>query len=249
MYKFFLITLFLIAVQTRAQQVSDTAMKVNLLTFHVAGQVPFADMQKRFGANLSAGGSFLHKTRKSWVIGLEGNYFFGRNVKEDVLSQMKNPDGFVIDNEGYPADIRVTERGLNAFLLIGRVFPKIGGNNPNCGLTINLGFGYLHHRIRLYDANQKIAAIKGDLKKGYDRLSGGFAMHQFLGYTYLSNNRLVNFVAGFEFYEAFTKSYRGFNYDTGLPDTQQRLDILIGIRFGWILPLYKRGGAGKFYYE
>lgn len=158
---------------------------------------------------------------------------------------MKTSESFVIDNEGFPADLRVTERGFNAYIIVGKVFPKLG-TNPNSGLITNFGFGYLQHKIKLYDAAQKVASVNGDLAKGYDRLSGGFAMQQFIGYMYLSNNRLVNVIAGFEFHEAFTQSYRGFNYDTGLTDTKKRTDILIGFRLSWILPLYRR--VQDFYY-
>ncbi len=229
-----------------AQRVSDTTMNIPLISVNFAGHMPKGDLETRFGNNLSIGGSFLFKERRTWTIGVEGAYFFSKNVKEDVITQMKTSEAFVIDNEGYPADLRITERGFNAYVVVGKVFPKLG-HNPNSGLITNFGFGYLQHKIKLYDAQQKIAAIDKDMAKGYDRLSGGFAMNQFIGYLYFSNNRLVNFIAGFEFHEAFTKSYRGFNYDTGLPDTKQRTDILVGFRIGWILPLYKR--TQDFYYN
>ncbi len=220
-----------------------------MITIQLCGQTPAGDLKSRFGSNLNLGSNFIYKLKNNFLIGLEGNYLFSRNVKEDVLKQMRNSDNVIIDNEGLPADVRISERGITTFLLLGKVFPKIGGSNPNCGLTINLGFGYMQHKVYIYDAQHKLAAIKGDLIKGYDRLSGGFAMHQFLGYTFLGNNRLVNIVTGFEFYEGFTKSYRGYNFDTAMPDTKQRFDMLIGFRFGWILPLYSRGGTGTYYYN
>jgi hypothetical protein len=244
-FKALIVTLFLFN-SLLAQRVSDTCLNVPMLSFHFAGQIPIGDLKARFGPNMSVGGNFLFKARKTWIVGLEGSYFFGRNVNENVTLQMKNTDGFLVDNEGFPGDLRVTERGFNAYVIAGKLWPKLG-HNPNSGLITNIGFGYLQHRVKLYDANQKIAAADGDMQKGYDRLSGGLSMHQFIGYSFLSNNRLVNFIAGFEFYESYTKSYRGINYDTGLPDTQQRFDGLIGFRIGWILPLYRR--LNDFYYN
>jgi hypothetical protein len=229
-----------------SQGIIDTTLNVPLISVNHAGQKPGGDMKDRFGENLSIGGSFLFKSRKTWVVGVEGAYFFGKNVRENVVEQMKTNENFIIDNEGFPADLRISERGFNSYVVVGKLFPKLGVN-PNSGLMINLGFGYMQHKIKLYDANQKIAAVKGDMAKGYDRLSGGLAMEQFVGYLFLSGNRLVNIIAGFEFHEAFTKSYRGFNYDTGLPDTKQRKDYLIGFRIGWVLPLYKR--TQDFYYN
>jgi hypothetical protein len=219
-----------------------------MVSVNFSGQLPLWDMNQRFGPDLNVGADFYFKTNKKWVFGAEGNFFFGRNVKEKVTTQMMTSDGFVIDNSGFPADLRISERGWNSYLVVGRVFPKVFGYNPNSGLMINLGFGYMQHKIKLYDAQQQIAAVKGDLSKGYDRLTGGPALHQFIGYLFLSESRLINFVAGFEFYEAFTQSYRVYNYDTGKADTKQRLDGLVGFRIAWILPLYKKAPK-EFYFN
>lgn len=232
--------LVLISLRFSAQSVRDSSFNIPLVGVHFGGDMPKGDLAKRYGNNFNAGGNFLYKFKKNWIVGAECSYFFGKNVREDVLSQLKTSENFVIDNEGYPADLRVTERGWNAYLVVGKIFPKIGGHNPNCGLITWVGGGYMQHKIKLYDANKKVAAVNGNLKKGYDRLTGGPALTQFIGYMYLSNNRLANFYFGFEFFEGFTQSYRVYNYDTGLKDTQKRLDIQMGFRFGWILPLYKR---------
>ena len=232
--------------QTVAQSVKDSCFRILMVGIHFSGQLPKYDLANRFGPNLSAGASFSWKTKHNLLYSVEGSYFFGNNVKEDVVASMRNDKGKITDNEGYPADLRLTERGWNIYANVGYVISKLG-NNPNSGVFFTIGGGWTQHKIKLYDANQKIAAVKGDLKKGYDRLSGGFGLTQFIGYKYISNNRLANCYFGFEFYEASTKSLREFNYDTGLPDTQKRFDVLMGFRFGWILPLYKR--TKDFYYN
>jgi len=235
----------IIQTQVRAQSVKDSSFRILMVGIHFSGQIPKYDLAKRFGENLSAGATFDWKTKHNILIGLEGSYFFGKKVREDVVASMRNSDGFIVDNEGFPADLRLTERGWNIHANVGYMISK-WGNNPNSGVYFTLGAGWMQHKIKLYDANQKIAAVKGDLKKGYDHLSGGFALSQFIGYKYISNNRLANCYFGFEFYEGFTQSLRGFNYDTGLKDTDKRFDVLMGFRFGWILPLYKR--TKDFYY-
>lgn len=243
-----LITCICLGLAAKAQHIADSCIRIPLVGVHFAGDLPQGDLAQRFGPNFSAGISFLYKSKKNWLFGAEGSYFFGRNVKEDVVKSMRTPDGFVIDNEGYPADLRLTERGWNIYLVVGKIFSKVGGHNPNCGLMAWAGPGYMQHKIKLYDANQKIAAIKGDLKKGYDRLSGGPALTQFVGWSYLSNRKLVNFYFGVELFEGFTKSYRIHNYDTGLDDTKKRFDMQVGFRAGWYLPIYKRVPK-EFYYN
>jgi hypothetical protein len=113
---------------------------------------------------------------------------------------------------------------------------------------ISLGGGYLQHKINLYDAQHKVAAVKDQRVYGLDRLSSGFSTSLFVGYLFLSENRLLNFYGGFEICQAFNSSVRKFNYDTGLPDTQKRFDVLSGVKFGWILPLYQKK-PNDFYYN
>lgn len=242
--------IFLLITQLGISQI-DSAMALPIVGINIGGQFPAFDMAKRYGANLLAGGLFMYKTKHNWLIGIESNYLYGNNVKEDVLSQLKvdvgNGQLAVIDNQGFPADIRITERGLTGNIFVGRVF-KFLSTNPNSGLMINIGIGYLQHKINLYDAQQNNASIKGSLAYGYDRLSNGISFSQLVGYLFLSENRLLNFYFGLEATQAFTKSVRKLNYDTGLPDTKQRLDGLFGIKFGWILPLYKKK-PNAFYYN
>ncbi len=213
---------------------------------HFSAQIPSKDLVKRYGTSMSPGASFTWKTKHNILVNAEGGYFFGTTVKEDVLANLKTNDGFIIDNEGYPAQLKITERGWNFNANVGYIIPKTGFNK-NCGLFFTIGAGYMQHKIKLYDVNKKVAAVQGKYAKGYDRLSGGISFSQFVGYMYLSNNRLANIYAGVELYEGLTKSYRGYNFDTGLPDTKQRFDVLTGFRVGWILPLYKR--TKDFYYN
>jgi len=233
----FLIVLLLFASVSRAQK--DSAIFIPMLGVHFGAQLPFGDLDERFGNSFTAGGNFMLKTNKNWLVGVEASYLFGGTVKEDVLAQLTNPDGFVTDNEGYPANIRITQRGLILGLSFGKVIP-IFRSNANSGLMLTIGGGYLQHKVHIYDASQRVASLSGDLKKGYDRLTSGFTLTQFVGYMHVGRKRMGNFYGGFEFYEAFTQSVRKLNYSNGLPDTEKRKDILTGFRIGWILPLYKK---------
>lgn len=241
----FFIALFFSTQILNAQK--DSTIAVPMIGMYYSLQLPQADLSERFGFNNCAGINFMYKTNTNWIVGFEANYMFGNNVKIDPLLQLRTPEGTVTDNEGYPANVRVTERGLGLHFIGGKVFP-IFGSNANSGLMITIGAGYLQHRINLYDVNQKIAALKDNLRFGYDHLTVGFSLSQFVGYLHMSKNRLSNFYVGVEFYEAFTKSLRQLNYNSALPDTERRLDVLTGFRVGWVLPLYKRM-ANDFYYN
>lgn len=225
----------------------DSAQAIPLVGINLGGQLPGGDLASRFGPNLSLGLGFMYKTKKNWIYGIAGNYMFGRNVREDVVSNLKTSTGYVVDNAGYQADLRITERGLGVHLQLGKVL-NVANTNPNSGLMVIIGAGVLQHKVNLYDGQQQIAAIKGSMRYGYDRLTLGFSISEFVGYLFLSENKLLNFYVGVEGVQAVTKSLRKVNYDTGLPDTRRRLDMLTGLRLGWILPLYKRKPR-DFYYN
>ena len=98
----------------------------------------------------------------------------------------------------------------------------------------------MRHKIKIDDIGHQSPQLVDPYPQGYDRLTAGFGAHEFIGYVYFSNKRLLNFFGGFEFTQAFTKSQRSFDYDLMKADVEKRTDLLNGIRIGWILPLYKR---------
>jgi hypothetical protein len=251
MKKIILITglLVLLGMHGYAQRKSlrDSSYSLPIIGLHISGEMPAADLAHRFGNSMSVGMPFLYKTSSNWVFGLEGNYFFGTKIKEQPMRNLVNIDGTITDVNGNPATFRLNERGWSTYAVCGRVFNKLG-HNKNSGLMTWIGLGYLTHKISIYDVGHTLPQVHGDLVKGYDKLTGGIATSQFIGYLFMSQNRIANFYAGFEFQEAFTKGLRGFQYDTMASDGQSRLDILCGVRFGWLLPLYKKAPKDFYYY-
>jgi hypothetical protein len=229
-----------------AKAQDDSPIAVPLVGLHFGAHLPGGDMVNRYGTNLAVGTQFLYKTRRNFIYGFEVNYLFGQNVKEDVLSSLKTPEGYVVDNTGFPADLRITERAVTVHGVIGKVF-RFGSTNANSGLMVNIGVGVLQHKIHFYDAQRNVAAIKDERAYGYDRLSAGLSFTQFLGYLFMSENRMLNFYVGIDCYQSFSKSLRELNYDTTLPDTERRLDVLTGLRIGWALPLYKKKPNDYYY--
>lgn len=84
------------------------------------------------------------------------------------------------------------------------------------------GVGILQHKIRIEHQDNKIPQLEGDYLKGYDRLSNGLMVHQFVGYFHMSNNRLINFFVGAEAWQGFTKNRRDLNFDTKMHDDKTK---------------------------
>ncbi len=234
-----------------AQTPKDSTLSMHLVCFQMSGQLPGGDLVKRYGANIDVGVSYFYKTKKNFLFGIDPHFFFGKNIKEDVLAPIKTPEGTVTNSEGNFSVLRLTERGWNITLSAGKVISKIGSfklsPNPNSGIMLMLGAGYMQHKIHFLDEARKTPQIAGDYVKGYDRLTGGAVVKEFIGYTYFSNNRLANIYCGFEFYQGFTQSLRSYNYDQMSAETGMRIDLLYGFRVGWILPIYKRAESDNLF--
>jgi hypothetical protein len=221
--------------------VRDSSIVVPMIYATYAYQLPGGDLAKRFGGNSSIGGGFMIKTRSNWLFAAEGNYLFGSTVKngDSLLKNIETSEGFVINANGYYAEIGFAERGFNVFAKVGKLFPVISPN-PNSGPLVMIGGGFLQDKIRIHDGDNTAPQVQGDYKKGYDRLNNGFVVSGTIGYLYLSDSRLINFLVGFEFMQSWTKYRRARNFDTGKQDNSTLSSQFYGVKLKWIIPLYKR---------
>jgi hypothetical protein len=115
-------------------------------------------------------------------------------------------------------------------------------------LLISAGPCYLQHHIKIDYRDAQIPQLEGDYIKGYDRLTSGFGLNEFVGYLHYGKRKLINFYIGLDFMQTWTKNKRGYNYDQGQYDNDIKRDNLMGFRIGWVLTLYKRAPE-QFYYH
>ena len=221
------------------------SIRDSMITFPMIGatfayEFPGGDIIERFGNNYNVGSVFQWKLRKNWIVGIEGNFLFGEDVKErNILDKYFTPDGNIINGNGQYGTVSLSERGFKIEIKGGKIIPVIGPNK-NSGLFTTLGIGYLQHKILIETPDSPIPYLEGEYRKGYDRLTSGLSVSEFIGYINFSSKKLINFYAGFEFTQAFTKNRRVINFDTGLSDDKSRIDLFTGFRIGWVFPIYKR---------
>jgi hypothetical protein len=220
--------------------VRDTSIPMTLITASYAYQLPTGDMDLRFGANNNIGLSCAYKFKSNFMLGVEGGYIFGNRIDEsNLLRGVLTSEDQIIDRYGQAATVFLYERGYTIMGYAGKVIP-VAGPNPNSGLLLKVGGGYMRHKIRIETQENEVPQIEGEYLKGYDRLCAGPAAMLFMGYQHLSSSRFVNFMVGFEMMLGFTSSLRPYNFDTGRADDGVRFDGLNGLRVGWTLPIYRR---------
>ena len=245
----FLFFILLSSLKIKAQySIGDSIITFPMIGATFAYQFPGGDIVERFGNNYNVGSVFQWKLRKNWIIGIEGNFLFGEEVKErNILDKYFTPDGNIINGNGQFGTVSLSERGIKIEMKGGKIIPVIGPNK-NSGLLTTIGIGYLQHKILIETPDSPIPYLEGEYRKGYDRLTSGLSISEFIGYINFSNRKLINFYTGFEFTQAFTKNRRVLNFDTGQSDTNSRIDLLTGFRIGWVFPIYKQI-ADKIYFN
>ena len=201
-----------------------------------------ADLADRYGFMNHLGVMTGFKTSKNWFFGLQSSFLFGNNVRmTGLFDHLIDSNGNITDVNGNIAAVVVYPRGFNTNVCFGKIFPVLG-SNKNSGVFVHTGVGYLLHRMKIETNEQVIPQIELDYKKGYDRLTTGVNVHQFIGYNFMSNSGGYQFYGGLYAQEGFTKNRRTINFDE--PDvpvsTELRLDVQVGFKLGWVIPIYKR---------
>ena len=208
-----------------------------LLDFSYGVHLPLGDLAENFNYMFTLGGKAQFIFSNNLAFGLVGDHFFSDAIGRDVVSNLREEEGFIIDRFGELADV---QQGMRGFFLGGSVsylLPMLK-NYKRSGIEVRFEGGYLQHWIRFRTIGGQIPALSGDYVRGYDRMTSGVAFRQYIGYRHLARNRLFNFYGGFDFMQAFTRNRRGFNFDTGEADTKNRLDLLVGFRVGLTIPIY-----------
>ncbi|MCQ2306288.1 MAG: hypothetical protein MJ000_01830 [Bacteroidales bacterium] len=213
---------------------------------------PGADTKVLYNHNNSVGGGVYYKTGKNWLFGFNGNFISGNSVKisrEDLFGEILDVNGEIITGDGIYGSYALFERGAHFQLCAGKVF-AFKKPNPNSGIFIKGGLGYLFNRLRTEFGSYASPppALNGDYLYGYDRKRGGFAYSGEIGYLFLSSTRVLNFSVSFEFTQAHTAPQRDWDFHLMQGDNGKYLDRYYGIRFAIYIPTYKRAPADYYYY-
>jgi hypothetical protein len=219
---------------------------INIFSYGV--DLPAGDLADKYGLNLRFGASTSYYFANSNIsIGISGDYLLGQKVKNDPVSNLRTSDGYVVSTGGLQNSLKMSQRGLVFGAYLSKIFP-LKPDKIRTGIRLDIGCYYLGHWTHFNDEFGVVPQLVGEYKKGYDKMSGGFALKEFIGYQYLDQKSRISFIAGFEFFQAQTKNLRYHNYDTATNDISKNFDMLFGVKAGWILPIYIEKNPQEIYY-
>ncbi len=205
---------------------------------------PAADMAKRFGLSFRLGPSLYYKTEGNWMFGVNADFIFGNKIREDsLLINVSDQYGAFINSDGERIGLQLYERGYTIGLQAGKMIP-LKKSKPDVGILLLTGAGFMQHKISIFDKDKTIPQVRGEYRKGYDRLTNGWFLEQYIGYQSFDRRGLLNFHIGLDILAGFTQGRRDYQFDIMRPDNSARLDMLIGIRGGWYIPIFKASSEG-----
>jgi hypothetical protein len=243
-----LILLLPFAIQAQLR-ITDTIIATFLFKGSYALQFPGGDNTAYFGYNSTIGAGITYKTNKNWLHSLNANFIFGDQVtnRNELLQMITTSTGEIIDGDGTFTSLTLFQRGYHIHFQTGKIF-NLFAPNPNSGIFIQGGAGFLSHHIRIESQFGTAPQIEGDYGKGYDKMRGGFALAAEAGYLLMSNSRVLNFSLSLEYIHAWTASMRDYNFESMGPDNNNYSDNYFGIRLSWMIPGYKRAPQAYYYY-
>jgi hypothetical protein len=224
------------------RDVSKQAIGTPYVGVHFGMNLTGGDLSERYGFSNHLGAIAGYKTKGNWLLAADGNFMFGNDIRvEGILDNLRDAQGTITNSSGAPAQVLMFLRGFNVNATLGKVIP-VWSPNPNSGIMVQFGVGYLWHRIRIETQEDEVPQLQDEYLKGYDRLTIGLNTSQFIGYNFMANQGVVNFYAGFYFQQGFTRNQRDLFWD--FPDQPVSQDIRneyqYGFKIGWLVPVYKR---------
>ena len=216
----------------------DTSIQIISFQFGYGSFLTAANMDEKANLLHNFGPSLSFKTSNNWLIQSHLNLFLGhKSLENETANMVFSEIGLPINSEGLLEEVGSRFQGFAVCFDVGKlIIPS--DYNKNSGLWLSAGLGFIQHRLKFVYGGQLVTQLEEPYVKGYDRLTNGLLINQFIGYRRYSNKNNFNYTIGIEINEGLTQNRRSWNYDTFDPMNEARLDMYYGLKFNVILPFY-----------
>lgn len=216
------------------------------LSFKFNFDLPLADLDTRFGSSNQIGvGIEKYYAKTNIITSAEFNLIFGNNVDQDVIGDLRQPNGNILAVSGSIGNVFLRQRGFYTGLVLEKI---LGKNLYGRGLRLGIGVGHLTHKIRVQNDTNDVPQVRGQYQDLYDHRTSGFAVKQLISYNITNKTRQTLIAVGLEFMQAFTKNTRALNLGSDTLNGDSSLDMLIGLNLRWTLPLLQQKPLEDIFY-
>ncbi len=211
-------------------------------------QFPFGHVAQRFGFDNLFCLELLYKTKKNWLFGGNGGFIYGSNSKQNyVYKNIATSTGQFVTQYNDLTSIRPEEHGFNVQFTFGKIFPFIE-KYPDAGLLIMTGVGMVQDKIGLNVKAAELPQLSSQYRKGYDRLCNGPVISQFIGGNYMLRRKFISGYAGLQIDLSYTQNERPYDFYSMGKLNDKGVDVFIGIKVGWVIPVFLQTSEKEFFY-
>jgi hypothetical protein len=219
-----------------------------LIAFDYTAQFPFGHVAQRFGFDNLFCAELLYKTQKNWLVGGNGGFIYGSNSKQNyVFSSIATNAGQFITQYNDLTDIRPEEHGFNVQFTFGKIVPLVE-KFPDAGLLFMGGVGMISDRIAVSVKATELPQLSPEYRKGYDRMCMGPVASLFLGGTYMGRKKFLSGYLGFQADFSYTIDQRPYDFYSMGKLNDKGPDLFLGIKAGWIIPIFLQTSEKEFFY-
>jgi hypothetical protein len=221
--------------------------KQSAFAFNYNYQIPNGNLSDVFGNNSAIGASYFLERNNNMILGIEGSYIFGTEIKDiTIFNNISTSTGSIIAADGNYANVNLMQRGFDTYFFAGYALHFSEDNLS--GIYISQGFGYLQYQIFIDTKNENIPQLDEDMKKGYDRFSNGFSTKLSIDYKYYHKKGRFQISSGLNYTMAYTKIQRTYDFSNNEYYSKERnWDQLLGLKIEIIIPIHRRNNE-KFHY-
>jgi hypothetical protein len=214
--------------------------------------MPGGELRNRFGNHLHATAGYNLVFPSHWTLGVEASYGFGRNVKQDPLSSLRDANGDIIAKDGSLSTTDITESvTMLPTVKFGRVFvlkKRVKTPDWEHGLLVNVGYSWIQYKYGLNNVSRDVAQLDGDRKKGYDRLASGPGGLAELTYFLQSPKGSYGVFFKGQYYYGVSQSRRVYDYNYQRATTGVMPVSALILQIGFALTFYRLDENDYFYY-
>jgi hypothetical protein len=232
---------------TQKKERKFDASEAVMLAPNYTAQFPFGNEKQRYGFSSLFSMQILYKTNNNWLVGINGGFIYGTKVKEDYLLSNISAGGLFITQFNDLTSIKIEQWGMNIQANAGKIIP-FSQKYPDAGIMLVTGFGFLQNKIAYNVKASELPQLSADYKKGYDRLDNGPVISQFVGGTFMARRRYFSGYAGLQFDAGFTRDRRPYDFYTNQVLNDKRYDLFVGVKVGFVLPIWLKTSEKEFFY-